>query len=402
MPPPIVRTPVLKKTLHPTDQTINRIQDDLLAVMNPVLRNGTNAIQGAPVQQQQSTDDGKTITYSASTKSWILSAFSSFATLATTVIYGISRLSWPPANPADPIVVSDTDPRNSDSRFPKGPAGGALANTYPNPTLANVGTAGTYGDSTHVPQITTNAGGQVSAVTPVAIAFPPSGPTATTVDLWDDFEGYQISLRWNSTTGGAGTVGPTRISTVADAADNASGNVDLGLTGVGDWAGLDWGGAPGYLNSVANPFVGYIEWSVYLLTAGALLNVRAGFGDSVTALDAGTGASMTIGTDPSTGNVAVFINLGLGGGDVKFTTGTPFTVNAPHQLRIVFPAAVGTPRFFFDGTDTGITITGGFPSGSTTYIQPLAYAVAAAGPSGNSHAYLDYMVISRTRPTSAG
>ena len=61
---------------------------------------------------------------------------------------------------------------------PTGAAGGDLAGTYPNPTLALVGTAGTYGDATHVPQLTTDTKGRVTGVTLVTIAAgggPPTG-----------------------------------------------------------------------------------------------------------------------------------------------------------------------------------------------------------------------------------
>lgn len=53
---------------------------------------------------------------------------------------------------------------------PSGPAGGALAGTYPNPTLAPTPVvAGTYGTQYAVPRITVNAEGRVTAVVEVTI-----------------------------------------------------------------------------------------------------------------------------------------------------------------------------------------------------------------------------------------
>jgi hypothetical protein len=47
-------------------------------------------------------------------------------------------------------------------------AGGDLVGTYPNPTLAAVGTANTYGSATAIPVITTDSKGRVTAVTTAA------------------------------------------------------------------------------------------------------------------------------------------------------------------------------------------------------------------------------------------
>jgi hypothetical protein len=53
---------------------------------------------------------------------------------------------------------------------PSGVAGGSLAGSYPNPTLATTGvTAAAYGDARNIPQVTVNAEGRVTAVTVVRL-----------------------------------------------------------------------------------------------------------------------------------------------------------------------------------------------------------------------------------------
>lgn len=88
-----------------------------------------------------------------------------------------------PDNAADTVIVVPIGAKLTPSGI-QGPvgnisgviAGGDLVGSYPSPTLAPAGTAGVYGNSTNVGQITTDSKGRVVAAVDVPIAFPASGP----------------------------------------------------------------------------------------------------------------------------------------------------------------------------------------------------------------------------------
>lgn len=77
-------------------------------------------------------------------------------------------------------VASEVTTIFTDNGGPNGNAGGVLTGTYPNPGLASTGViAGTYGDSTHVAQITVTSDGRITNATNVTIA---GGSSADFID----------------------------------------------------------------------------------------------------------------------------------------------------------------------------------------------------------------------------
>jgi hypothetical protein len=152
------------------------------------------------------TATGQTIYWNNTTSSWTLATQPT--TDAQVLIWNSSTNVWAPKTIASDVTITNAGvatvakiqgnavlggvpttgqvltwnaggywaPAASAGGPPSGAAGGALTGTYPNPNLSLTGvSAGSYGSSTQVPQISIGTDGRIASASNVAISVAPSG-----------------------------------------------------------------------------------------------------------------------------------------------------------------------------------------------------------------------------------